>query len=89
MLNLCKYFGNYFGVQSSALLSHRKTLRQMKKKLPYITGASSGIGFELAKIFAREGNDIVVAKMAQTSRTKNSLEKIFNKAFIISKTYQN
>jgi NAD(P)-dependent dehydrogenase (short-subunit alcohol dehydrogenase family) len=31
------------------------------RQLAVVTGASSGIGFELAKVFAEEGHDLVVA----------------------------
>jgi len=31
------------------------------RKLAVVTGASSGIGFELAKVFAAEGFDLIVA----------------------------
>jgi short-subunit dehydrogenase len=58
------------------------------KKTALITGASSGIGFELAKIFAREGNDLVLVARngSKLQELKNSLEKEFSiKAFIISK----
>ncbi len=41
------------------------------KKTALITGASGGIGYELAKVFAREGHDVVL-----TARTKDSLEKL-------------
>ncbi|PKH66941.1 short-chain dehydrogenase [Flavobacterium sp. ALD4] len=58
------------------------------KKTALITGASSGIGFELAKIFAREGNDLVLVarNVSKLQELKNSLEKEFSiKAFIIAK----
>lgn len=32
-----------------------------KRRFAVITGASSGIGFELAKVFAEEGFDLLVA----------------------------
>lgn len=41
------------------------------KKTALVTGASSGIGYELAKVFAREGHDVVL-----TARTKESLDKL-------------
>jgi short-subunit dehydrogenase len=74
-----------FCVQSFRTTSQlQKTLRQ-NEKLP-ITGASSGM-FELAKIFAREGNDCIGSKKwLKLQELKNSLEKrIFNKSIIISK----
>ena len=33
----------------------------MKKQIALITGASSGIGLELSKLFARDGYDLVLA----------------------------
>lgn len=41
------------------------------KKTALITGASGGIGYELAKVFAREGHNVVL-----TARTKDSLDKL-------------
>jgi short-subunit dehydrogenase len=58
------------------------------KRTALITGASSGIGLELAKIFAREGNDLVLIARngSKLQELKNSLEKEFSiKAYIISK----
>jgi uncharacterized protein len=37
------------------------TATEQDKKLAVVTGASSGIGFELAKVFAEEGFDLLVA----------------------------
>ncbi|WP_326533882.1 3-hydroxybutyrate dehydrogenase [Pseudorhodoferax sp.] len=38
-------------------------MQQLKNKVAYITGAASGIGKEIATVFAREGADIVVADL--------------------------
>jgi NADP-dependent 3-hydroxy acid dehydrogenase YdfG len=48
---LCSKFPHYFRTAKNFTTNEKTAL---------ITGASSGIGFELAKIFAREGNDIVL-----------------------------
>jgi len=41
------------------------------RKTALVTGASSGIGYELAKVFAKEGNDVVLV-----ARTKDALEEL-------------
>ncbi|WP_312573799.1 SDR family NAD(P)-dependent oxidoreductase [Staphylococcus saprophyticus] len=46
------------------------------KKLVLITGASSGLGFELAKLFANDGYD--VAMSGSSDRIYNSAEEIKN-----------
>ncbi|KQP39019.1 3-hydroxybutyrate dehydrogenase [Pseudorhodoferax sp. Leaf274] len=38
-------------------------MQQLKNKVAYITGSASGIGKEIATVFAREGADIVVADL--------------------------
>jgi short-subunit dehydrogenase len=75
---LCSKFPHYFRTA--------KNFTTNEKKLPH-NGASSGIGFELAKIFAREGNDIVLVARngSKLQELKTVLKRIFNKAFIISK----
>lgn len=42
-----------------------------RKKTALITGASSGIGYELARVFARGGHDVVLV-----ARTKENLDKL-------------
>jgi short-subunit dehydrogenase len=42
-----------------------------KEKYALVTGASSGIGYELAKLFAQDGKDIVVV-----ARSQDRLEKL-------------
>ncbi len=43
-------------------------------KLAVVTGASSGIGFELAKVFAAEGFDLVIA--AEDAELRTTLEEV-------------
>ena len=38
-------------------------MQQLKNKVAYITGSASGIGKEIATVFAREGADIIVADL--------------------------
>jgi short-subunit dehydrogenase len=45
----------------------------MKESYALITGASSGIGFELAQLFARNGHNLILV-----SRQKNKLQQIAN-----------
>ncbi len=48
-----------------------------EKRLAVVTGASSGIGFELAKIFAEEGYDLIVAaEDEELERARRELEPI-------------
>jgi uncharacterized protein len=51
------------------------------KKTALITGASSGIGYELTKLFAKDGNDLVLV-----SRNKSSLDQVANE---LHKMYKN
>jgi short-subunit dehydrogenase len=48
-----------------------KTIKQVKHKVAIVTGASSGIGFALAKLLIKRG-----AKVVLVSRSKEKLEKI-------------
>ena len=43
----------------------------MEKKVALVTGASSGIGIELAKIHAEKGGDLVIV-----ARSKDKLESL-------------
>ena len=36
-------------------------MNEQQRKFAVVTGASSGIGFELAKVFAEEGFDLMIA----------------------------
>ena len=45
----------------------------MKGKTIIVTGASSGIGLEIARYFLEKGNNVVI-----NSRTASKLEKVFN-----------
>jgi len=54
----------------------------MRRRTALVTGASQGIGFELAKILASKGYDLVLI-----ARNKSKLEEIrdeFNKSFSIN-----
>src|SRR4051794_9933141 len=44
------------------------------RKLAVVTGASSGIGFELAKVFAAEGFDLLIA--AEDAELRTALEEL-------------
>jgi short-subunit dehydrogenase len=50
------------------------------RQLAVVTGASSGIGFELAKVFAAEGFDLIVAaedeELAEASRELNQVGRV-------------
>ena len=37
-----------------------KTMKRLEGKVTVITGGGKGIGFGLAKAFAREGSDLVI-----------------------------
>lgn len=50
-----------------------------------ITGASSGIGFELARIMANDGYDLVLVARRREELQKIALEFPIRKVFIIEK----
>jgi len=57
-------------------------------KTAFITGASSGIGLELAHVFAKHGDDLVLAARSRSKldKLKEELEKQHNiKVYNISK----
>src|SRR6476660_7758940 len=49
-------------------------VRESKRRTVLITGASSGIGYELAKIFARNGFDIVLVARSELKLVNTALE---------------
>lgn len=49
-------------------------VRESKRRTVLITGASSGIGYELAKIFARNGFDLVLVARSELKLVNTALE---------------
>ncbi len=56
----------------------------MKKRTALITGASSGIGYELAKVIAKDGHDLVL--VARTQKKLEELAKALQTTFKIKVT---
>jgi short-subunit dehydrogenase len=63
-----------------------------KEKYALVTGASSGIGYELAKLFAKDGKNIVVVARSQDrlERLKTEIEnKSGTKVIVLLKDLSN
>lgn len=60
-----------FPIHKERKLSQRESHNAAMKKTALITGASNGIGLELAKIFAKEGHDLILI-----ARNKEKLDAV-------------
>ena len=52
------------------------TAAEATRPLAVVTGASSGIGYELAKLFAEDGFDLVVAADTPLAEPKQAFEAL-------------
>ncbi|GMI47963.1 hypothetical protein TrCOL_g8896 [Triparma columacea] len=54
-------------------------MSQLKNKVAIVTGASRGVGAELARVFAREGASVIVNYFKSEEKAKDVVAEIMNK----------
>jgi short-subunit dehydrogenase len=56
------------------LLTTKNNFMKTSKRYTLITGATSGIGYELARLFAKDGHDLVIVARSEEELEKTSVE---------------